>query len=75
MKQDLNPPMERVVQPLLWIGKVPYLPHYTKKHHWVSPGKGPQTVKTTTELMALDAKLDMTPLWPRHWTRLLNLVQ
>ncbi len=75
MKKDLNPRMELVSQPMFWIGEVPYVPHYTEKHRWVSPGTGPDTVKTTTQLMELDPKMKMTPLWPRHWTQLLNLVQ
>lgn len=73
MKKDLNPPMDRVMQPTLWVGAVPFLPHYSKKHLWVSPGRGEHTIKTTTQLKQLDARLQMMPLWPRHWTS--SLVQ
>jgi len=71
-KQNPNPPMERVIQPMLWVGKVSYVPHYSKRHLWVAPGKGLDTIKTTTELMELGAKIEMRPLWPRHWTAALN---
>ncbi len=75
MKQETNPIAERDLQPMLWVGKVPFVPHYTKRHLWVSPGRGMHTIKTTTQLMELGAKLDMQMLWPRHWTRGLNLSQ
>lgn len=72
MKQETNPIAERELQPMLWVGKVPFVPHYSKRHLWVSPGRGMHTIKTTTELMELGAKVDMKPLWIRSWTRGLN---
>ena len=69
MKPITDPKMERVLQPMLMLAGIPYLPHYSKPHLWHGPGG---VVKSTAELMELQAKITTADLWPRHWTRALN---
>jgi hypothetical protein len=52
-------------EPVFMLGKAMYMPHYDKKHQWVSYGG---ETKTTVELMTLSAKPEMKHLWKRHWT-------
>jgi hypothetical protein len=52
-------------EPIFMLGNAMYVPHYDKKHQWVSYGG---EVKTTVELMTLGAKPDVKHLWKRHWT-------
>jgi len=52
-------------EPFFMLGKAMYVPHYDKKHQWVSYGG---EVKTTVELMTLGAKPEVKHLWKRSWT-------
>ena len=36
---NLNKPAETVTQPVFILRGVPYLPHYSFKHTWISPGR------------------------------------
>jgi hypothetical protein len=66
---DLNKPAETVAQPVFRLHGMPYLPHYSFKHTWVSPGREHECKKyTTTELTELGARLKTMQLWKRYWT-------
>jgi len=52
-------------EPIFMLGKAMYVPHYDKKHQWVSYG---MEIKTTIELLTLGAKPEVKHLWKRHWT-------
>jgi hypothetical protein len=52
-------------EPFFMLGKAMYVPHYDKKHQWVTYGS---QVMTTIELITLGAKPDVKHLWKRHWT-------
>jgi hypothetical protein len=52
-------------EPIFMLGKAMYVPHYDKKHQWVSYG---MEIKTTVELLTLGAKPEIKHLWKRSWT-------
>jgi hypothetical protein len=52
-------------EPVFMLGRAMYVPHYVKKHEWVSYGG---TTKSTIELMSVGAKPHMEYLWQRSWT-------
>jgi len=55
-----------VLQPVFDLDGVMFLPHYSKKHTWVSPAF--EYVYTTTQLVELGAEKRTEHLWPRSWT-------
>lgn len=52
-------------EPVFMLGAAMYVPHYIKKHEWVSYGG---VTKTTIELITLGAKPEIKHLWKRFWT-------
>ena len=52
------------IQPVFYIGNFLFVPHYTKKNHWVAVGG--QTF-TTNELLDRGAKVSISALWVRSW--------
>jgi hypothetical protein len=52
-------------EPVFFLGKAMYVPHYDSKHQWVTYGGGS---KTTVELITVGAKPDIKHLWKRYWT-------
>lgn len=66
---DQNKLAETIAQPVFYLHGVPYLPDYSDKHRWVSPGnKNTRTVYKTTELIDAGARLSVMSLWARSWT-------
>jgi hypothetical protein len=66
---NLNKIAETIAQPVFYLHGVPYLPDYSDKHRWVSPGaKNTRTVYKTTELIDAGARLSVMSLWARSWT-------
>lgn len=58
-------PAEKDQQPFIRYRGLMWVPHYSKKEHWVAAGG--QT-KTTNELLTLGGTIEYTMLWPRFWT-------
>lgn len=52
-------------EPVFLLNKAMYLPHYGKKHQWVTYGG---QIKTTIELVTLGAKVEIKYIWKRSWT-------
>jgi hypothetical protein len=66
---NLNKAAETETQPVFKLYNIPYYPHYSSKHKWVGPGHWTKRVEyTTTELVALGARLTTMQLWARSWT-------
>ena len=66
---NLNKPAETETQPVFILRGVPYLPHYSKSHKWVGPGREHERKEyTTTELAEAHARLTTMQLWKRSWT-------
>ena len=66
---NLNKPAETETQPVFILRGVPYLPHYSKSHKWVGPGREHERKEyTTTELAEAHARLTTRQLWKRYWT-------
>ena len=64
-----NKPAETETQPIFYLRGVPYVPHFSDKHRWVSPGdRHTRTVYTTSELAEAGARLSTIQLWKRYWT-------
>ena len=65
----LNEPAETETQPVFYLHGISYLPDYSEKHRWVSPGnKNTRTVCKTVELIDAGARLSVMQLWKRSWT-------
>lgn len=54
------------IQPVFYIGNFMFVPHYTKRHHWVAVGN---VTFTTNELIDRGAKVSLSPLWERGWVK------
>jgi hypothetical protein len=50
--------------PVFYKGNLMLVPHWRIKNTWVFPGGD---TYTTTELLALGAKVSLSLLWPRGW--------
>ena len=52
------------LSPVFYKGNLMLVPHWRIKNTWVFPGGD---TYTTTELLALGAKVSLSLLWPRGW--------
>ena len=52
------------LSPVFYKGNLMLVPHWRIKNTWVFPGGD---TYTTTELLALGAKVSVSQLWPRGW--------
>jgi hypothetical protein len=50
--------------PVFYKGNLMLVPHWRIRNTWVAPGGD---TYTTTELLALGAKVSVSLLWPRGW--------
>jgi len=50
--------------PVFYKGNLMLVPHWRIRNTWVAPGGD---TYTTTELLALGAKVSLSLLWPRGW--------
>ena len=71
---NLNKAAETETQPVFKLYNIPYYPKHLNakgegRHKWVGPGHWTKRVEyTTTEMVALGARLTTMQLWKRHWT-------
>ena len=56
------------VQPVFYLGQYMFVPHYTKRHHWVAIGN---VTLTTNQLIDRGAKVSISALWQRGWVKAL----
>ena len=52
------------LSPVFYKGNLMLVPHWRIRNTWVAPGGD---TYTTTELLALGAKVSLSLLWPRGW--------
>lgn len=55
---------QRDATPCYWLGKIQYVPHYTKAQVFVAPGG---TERTEKDLIDNGAVKATDYLWSRHW--------
>lgn len=56
------------IQPVFYISNFMFVPHYTKRHHWVAVGG---VTYTTNELIDRGAKVSLSALWERSWVKIM----
>jgi hypothetical protein len=69
---DMNSRMEMDWTPVMHLGNMSLVPHYTKPDMWALPGRTEDDkprFATTSELLARGATRGTTLLWPRLWTK------